>query len=374
MLSEETRSQGGRFCRPSREGTVKGMNRIISKARQFCGIGALVLLISFIPLPVAAATPAQAPKYADVVVYPGGTPFGVRFGANEVTVLRLTRFASSGKEVSPAADAGILPEDVILSVDGQKVTTLADVTRMTDTMDATPVTLTVRRRGREIPVKVTPAKCDEGGYRLGFLLKDTSAGIGTVTFIKDDALVFGGLGHGICDANDGHVLEIDTGTISDVHINGVNSGKPGAPGELRGSFEGEKCGKLIANTEVGLFGMYTSPRAELEAPVAVAEADEVKPGPATIRCTLDNNQKSDYQVEIVEINRDSTVKTKNYVLHVTDESLLAKTGGIVQGMSGSPIFQGGKLVGAVTHVLVNDPTTGYGIYIGNMLDEMNSLL
>ena len=102
MLSEETRSQGGRFCRPSREGTVKGMNRIISKARQFCGIGALVLLISFIPLPVAAATPAQAPKYADVVVYPGGTPFGVRFGANEVTVLRLTRFASSGKEVSPA--------------------------------------------------------------------------------------------------------------------------------------------------------------------------------------------------------------------------------------------------------------------------------
>ena len=350
------------------------MNKILSKARQFCGIGALVLLISFIPLPVAAASPAQAPKYADVVVYPGGTPFGVRFGANEVTVLRLTRFASSGKDVSPAADAGILPEDVILSVDGEKIRTLADIARITDGFGEAPVTLAVRRRGKEIPVTITPAKCDDGGYRLGFLLKDTSAGIGTVTFVKDDTLVFGGLGHGICDANDGHVLEIDSGSISEVHINGVNTGKPGAPGELRGSFEGEKCGKLIANTEVGLFGMYASPRAELGMPVAVAEAGEVKTGPATIRCTLDDNCKNDYGIEIVEINRDSNAKTKNYVLRVTDERLLAKTGGIVQGMSGSPIFQNGKLVGAVTHVLVNDPSAGYGIYIGNMLDEMDKLL
>lgn len=368
------RSRGGNLCRQSREGTVKGMNRIQSKARRLCGIGALLLLISFIPLPVAAASPAQAPKYADVMVYPGGTPFGVRFGANEVTVLRLTRFASSGKEVSPAADAGILPEDVILAVDGKKVKTLADIMHITDAFGASPVTLTVRRRGKEIPVTLTPEKCDDGGYRLGFLLKDTAAGIGTVTFVKDDALVFGGLGHGICDANDGHVLEIDSGSISEVHINGINSGKSGTPGELRGSFSGDKCGKLLANTEVGLFGMYASPRAELGAPVAVAEADEVKTGPATIRCTLDDNCKNDYGIEIVEINRDSTAKTKNYVLRVTDERLLKKTGGIVQGMSGSPIFQGGKLVGAVTHVLVNDPATGYGIYIGNMLDEMNSLL
>lgn len=369
------RSRDGSLCRPSREGTVKEMNRIFSKARRFCGVGALVLLISFIPLPAAAAAPQQqAAKYADMLVYPGGTPFGVRFGANEVTVLRLTRFVSSGKDVSPAAEAGILPEDVILAINGTKVTTLADFTGITESAGASPVTLTVRRRGKDIPIRVTPAKSDEGGYRLGFLLKDTSAGIGTVTFIKADARAFGGLGHGICDAADGHVLEIGSGSISEVHINGVNGGRPGTPGELRGSFEGEVCGSLIANTEVGLFGMYASPRAGLGTPVAVAEADDVRTGPATIRCTLDDNRECDYGVEIVEINRDADAKTKNYVLRVTDEKLLAKTGGIVQGMSGSPIFQSGKLVGAVTHVLVNDPTTGYGIYIGNMLDEMDKLL
>lgn len=350
------------------------MKKVLSKARQFCGVGVLVLLISFIPLPVAAATAAEAPKYADVSVYPGGMPFGVRFGTNEVTVLRLTHFTVEGKDVSPAADAGILPEDVILSVNGEKISTLADVTRMAESLDASPITLTVRRRGRSHTVSITPARSDDGDYRLGFLLKDTSAGIGTVTFIKEDALRFGGLGHGICDTSDGHVLPLTSGRISDVIINGIHAGKAGAPGELRGSFTGDVCGKLLANTEVGLFGMYMTPRTSLGEPTAVAEAAEVTLGAATIRCTLEDNRKHDYSIEITEINRDSNAKTKNYVLKVTDARLLSKTGGIVQGMSGSPIFQHGKLIGAVTHVLINDPTTGYGIYIGNMLDELDKLI
>ena len=366
---------------PFPKGTVKFMNKMITKARKLYGVGVLVLLLSLIPLPADAALPAQSAaaareeKYADVVVYPGGTPFGVRFGANEVTVLRLTRFSSSGVEVSPAADAGILPEDVIRSVNGVSVSTIGDVVRAIETVGEKPITLTVKRKAKEIPITLTPEKCDENGsYRLGVLLKDTSAGIGTVTYIKDDTLVFGGLGHGICDSESGKVLEIGSGYISNVKIGGVNIGKPGAPGELCGSFDSEKCGKLIANTEVGLFGMYSAPRGNIGQPVEVAEAWEVSEGPATILCTLDDNRRHEYNVEIAEINRDSAAKTKNYVVRVTDERLLAKTGGIVQGMSGSPILQGGKLVGAVTHVMVNDPTTGYGIYIGNMLDQMNNLL
>lgn len=356
------------------------MNNLKTKVRRLCSAGALVLLFSLIPLPVnAALSPhsdaAQEQKYADMVVYPGGMAFGVRFGANEVTVLRLTRFSSSGVEVSPAADAGILPEDVIRSINGVPVSNIRDVTQAIEAVGKKPITLIVKRNEKEIPVTLTPEKCDENGvYRLGFLLKDTSAGIGTVTFIKDDAIVFGGLGHGICDNESGNVIDIESGYISNVTIGSVNAGSPGTPGELCGSFDSERCGKLIANTEVGLFGIYSSYREKLGDPVKVAEAWEVTEGPATILCTLDDNRRHEYAIEIAEINRDGSAKTKNYVVKVTDAQLLAKTGGIVQGMSGSPIIQNGKLVGAVTHVMVNDPKTGYGIYIGNMLDEMNRLL
>lgn len=318
---------------------------------------------------------AEEDVYADTKVYVGGMPFGIRFDAGEVTVVRTNPFVSNGTAVSPAKEAGIAANDIIKDINGNKVSSINDIVNAMNQSDGSPISMTLRRGQKNVCINLTPKKCDDTqSFRLGVMLKDSSAGIGTVTFIREDALVFAGLGHGICDSTSGEVLKIDSGYISHVKINGINKGQIGTPGELRGSLDSDKCGKLLSNTEVGVYGIFTEPLKLTGTPVSVASMEEVKPGKAKILCTLDDNQTNEYEIEIAEINHNTAAKTKNYVVKVTDQRLLAKTGGIVQGMSGSPILQNGKLVGAITHVMINDPTTGYGIYIGNMLKEMEKLI
>ena len=301
-------------------------------------------------------------------VYVGGMPFGIRFSVGEVSVIKKNSFLSGGKAVSPADEAGILENDVIDTVNDRKIETVSDFVEAVDTKSARPINLTVKRGEKRISMALSPKKCDETGeYMLGILLKDSSAGIGTVTYIADD-FIFAGLGHGICDANSGEILPIESGYISHVKINGITKGVSGAPGELRGILESERCGKLLSNTEVGVYGVFTDSPALEGRQIEVAKAEEIKTGDATILCTLDDNRCSEYAIEICEIDHSDSAKTKNYVLKVKDPRLIEKTGGIVQGMSGSPIIQNGKLVGAVTHVFVNDPTKGYGIFIDNMLE------
>ena len=228
----------------------------------------------------------------------------------------------------------------------------------------------VLRKGKEIIVDVKPMMCDESGEKqLGVLLKDSSAGIGTITYINEDSLSFAGLGHGICDSSDGKLLNIKNGYVSDVKITDINKGKAGIPGELKGEIDTKKNGKIVINSEVGVFGVFSAPIQGKKDKISIASKEEIKPGKAKIICTLDDNQRKEYNVEISRIQHFTDSKTKNFIVKVTDEELLAKTGGIVQGMSGSPIIQDNKLIGAVTHVLVNDPTTGYGIFIENMLKE-----
>lgn len=330
------------------------------KSNIFCCIISFVLIIS------ASAT-------SDTKVYLGGIPFGVRFHAGEVSVIRTSSFVSNGEKVSPANEAGIFENDIITKINSTAIGSINDFADVVSKDSGSTLDVVIKRGEKEFNTKITPKKSDETGeYMLGILLKDSSAGIGTVTFIKDDSLVFAGLGHGICDSN-GKILEIEDGYISHVKINGVTKGCCGTPGELRGSLDAEKCGKLLNNTEVGVYGIFTeAPTSSLEQ-IEVAKSDEVKVGNATILCTLDDNTCNEYDVEILEINNSKDAKTKNYVIKITDERLIEKTGGIVQGMSGSPIVQNGKLVGAVTHVFVNDPTKGYGIFIKNMLSETESI-
>ena len=340
----------------------------MNQSKTVSNVLSLLLVFLFLFGQTGIAANAEAAK-TDRFVYAGGFPFGVRFGTGEVTVVKIQPFLSGGAEVSPAADAGLAVGDRILSVGGKKVGSAADTLRLTEEIGAEPILLEVQHGDAVRSLKLLPKRADENGkYRIGVLLKDSAAGIGTVTYVREDGLAFAGLGHGICDSAGTSLLNIKDGYIAPVKINAIQKGTAGTPGELRGSFEREKSGRLLGNTEVGLFGMFLSP-VKSDPLIEVASADEVTLGKATLLCTLDDGARRPYEIEIVEINPDPAARTKNYVLRVTDSALLEKTGGIVQGMSGSPIIQNGKLVGAVTHVMINDPTTGYGIYIGNMQER-----
>ena len=207
----------------------------------------------------------------------------------------------------------------------------------------------------------------DNSYKAGLCLKDSTSGIGTVTYIDPETGIFGGLGHGICDAKSGRLVPLSKGIIMDVTINGVNKGKIGAAGELKGAFNVKRLGSLISNTDSGVFGVInTDDITPPEGPLPVAKKEEVKEGTAYIWCTLDKGTPCKYKVLITNVDTSCT-GIKNFRVKVVDPNLLSKTGGIVQGMSGSPIIQNGKIIGAVTHVLVNDPTSGYGIFIENML-------
>ena len=195
-----------------------------------------------------------------------------------------------------------------------------------------------------------------------------------MTYIVPSTGAFGGLGHGICDGESGTLVSMTRGVVSDVTVSGVQKGVSGKPGELKGYFGAEKTGTLLKNTDCGVFGVFSHiPTCSPMQALPIATPAEVKEGEAYIFCTLDGGKPCKYSVNISQIDRSAT-GPKCFTVKVTDPALIAKTGGIVQGMSGSPIVQNGKLIGAVTHVLINDPTTGYGIFITNMLAQMPELM
>ena len=198
-------------------------------------------------------------------------------------------------------------------------------------------------------------------------MRDSTAGIGTMTYYNPSTGEFAGLGHGICDVDTGLLMPLLSASVVDVEITDIIKGRKGTPGELKGSFDSIKRGKLSGNTNCGVYGiMDKSPENVIAKPCEIALEDEICEGEAFILCELDDDGIKEYKIEISKIKKDNT-HGKNFVIEVVDEYLLSKTGGIVQGMSGSPVIQNGKLVGAVTHVLVNNPSKGYGIFIQNML-------
>ena len=229
------------------------------------------------------------------------------------------------------------------------------------------MTFTVLRAGKEKELSVTPLKSKDGMYRIGIWLRDNAAGIGTMTYIIPDTLEFAGLGHGICDGETMSLMPLLRGSVSEVELSSVIKGQSGIPGELKGSFRGGKPGSLISNKSTGEYGVLITLPQGVGEKLSVAAENEIKEGDAIVRCSVSGSVR-DYTVRISKINCHSD-NGKNFVVEVTDPALLEITGGIVQGMSGSPLIQNGKLIGAVTHVMVNNPTTGYGIFIGNMLDN-----
>ena len=311
---------------------------------------AAVLLTVFAMVPsVSAAT----------LLVPVGQVIGIEIGQDQVTV---TGFDETIGNAAQAA--GLKEGDCIIKIDGTRIQSTEDVRRCLQASDG-EVDITIVREGTQKELELEPVITDEGP-KLGVFLRQGITGVGTVTYYDPGSQMFGALGHGVNDP-DGIPVSMTKGFAYSAQVDSVRKGKVGEPGQLMGSVTSlEPIAALSKNTLQGIFGKADIPFSG--DPLPVAAASDIQPGHAVIRSTIQNGTVQEYSVEILKIYPHSGCDGRNLLLRVTDPRLLSTTGGIVQGMSGSPIIQNGKLVGAVTHVLVNDPTTGYGIFIENMLN------
>ncbi len=298
------------------------------------------------------AVPAASAANGEVRLVVGGDVFGARIYQGFVSV------------ACDLPEVGLSARDIIESVDGVDVPALRDVRGVIELGSGRQV-LSVRRGDERLRIELS----NEEARGILPSLSDGSAGIGTVTYVDPADMSFGGLGHGICD-DAGAAIATREGVVTGVIIGGIKRGEHGHPGELSGLLTDRVAGRITANTVCGVFGVMDK-GVDKSAAIPIAHRTEVHTGAATIICTVKNGKRAEYAVELYDLHPTET-GTKCFKIRVTDKALLALTGGIVRGMSGSPIIQDGRLVGAVTHVMVADPTEGYGIFIENMLNASNA--
>ena len=301
------------------------------------------------------------------MLIPGGQAVGVAMKTQGVLVV-----AQPGKD-----KGGLRVGDVIVSVGGEEIASAAELSRRVNALSSDSVTLGVLRGGKEMTVEASvPAEAD-GSRRLGIWVRDSTAGVGTLSYIDPDSGAYGALGHAIVDADTGGVLAVQDGAIMRAQIVGVSRGEAGRAGELKGNFlkDNDQIGTLARNGVYGIYGQLEEEMDDLLYPegLPVGSRSAVHTGAASIIATVDAGGPREYAIEITRCFEQSEPSQKGMILRVTDPDLLAKTGGIVQGMSGSPILQDGRIIGAVTHVYLNDATQGYGMYIEWMLRQSDSL-
>ncbi|MEW6573068.1 MAG: SpoIVB peptidase [Bacillota bacterium] len=314
-------------------------------------------------------------------VYPGGQAVGVLLHTQGVIVVGYAEVVhKGGTKSSPAAEAGLMVGDIIVSIDGKPAANDQVVKEavLRAGGKGRPVFLEVERRGKTIRFKVRPALCRRSeSYRIGLLIRDSAAGVGTLTFYEPATRTYGALGHVITDVTTNNPVELAEGSIIEAFIQGIRPGQKGKPGEKLGiiSQASTLSGTIQHNTEYGIFGRLDRiPQHPFyKKPIPVALAHQVRPGPATILTVVKGSRMEQFQIEIVRTNPLSRGGKKDIIINVTDRRLLRSAGGIIQGMSGSPIIQSGRLVGAVTHVYISNPQKGYGIFAERMLRECNLL-
>ncbi|MCL2446899.1 MAG: SpoIVB peptidase [Oscillospiraceae bacterium] len=360
----------------------------------FIGIGKAALPQDYTAIHAQAATasapftaqlstdPAQQVEFSLLGVFPvrssnfsvvtrdyvivGGDVFGIKLYTRGVLVARTDDVSTANGVVQPAHAAGLRSGDIITHIDGQEVARRGEVARAVEQSGGTPLAFTVERADNVLQVEVTPQRCtDSDHYTAGLWVRDSSAGIGTVTFYDKASGMMAGLGHAITDVDTGDIIPISGGELVDAKVMGVYRGADGAPGELCGAFQPQSLATLDINGETGVFGqMHETPQGDL---VPVALRSEVRAGPAQIIMTAAGNERRTFDIEITRVALHSQSNQRNMTLRIIDPELIEITGGIVQGMSGSPIMQNGMLVGAVTHVFVNSSLEGYGIFAETML-------
>ena len=301
-------------------------------------------------------------------VLAGGEVFGIKLYTRGVLVAKTDMVTTQNGNENPAQAAGLRSGDVITEINGEEVNRKSEVSRAIENSGGTPLHLTVERGGSVLQLECTPSLGAAGDkYLAGLWIRDSSAGIGTVTFYDKGSGTMAGLGHAICDVDSGEIIPISGGELVSARVMGCYKGADGAPGELCGVFGEEVLAALEINGDTGVYGAFSDdfPGGEL---LPVALKTEIKTGPAQIAVTVSGNEKQYYDVEITRVSSNLNSSQKNMTVRVTDPALIEATGGIVQGMSGSPIIQNGMLVGAVTHVFVNSPLEGYAIFAETMLE------
>lgn len=306
---------------------------------------------------------------AEELLVPIGRTVGIEARTEGLLVSGLCEVETEAGGVCPASDCGIEPGDVIIRLAGVEVRTAEDFARAAAKLNGEAVTLTLLRGGRAVQYNITPALSNTGEWRLGLWLRDGMSGIGTLTYYDPASGEFGALGHSISDSRTGEVLPLGGGYVTDAAVTGIERGAQGKAGELRGVFETEaKLGEIALNTLCGVFGrLDKAPEGEA---IPVAEPEEIRPGRAGILANVEGREVREYEVEVARTGKPEDGRLS---VRVTDEELLKLTGGIVQGMSGCPIIQDGRLIGAVTHVLLADPARGYGITIRAMREAAREI-
>lgn len=304
------------------------------------------------------------------MVYPAGLPIGIYVKIPGVLVIGTSNFLDEHGNVVMPAEHVLRVGDYILTVNGTTVTGKSDFVSRVAQSNGEVMVMTVERGGEQFDVAVRPVRNQDREYKIGIWIKDSAQGIGTLTYVDADG-GFGALGHGVSDSDIGVMLELGEGALYRTDIIGITKGKRGVPGELTGIIrytDSNRLGTVTENTSAGIHGEVNAKLMDQidSSPVEIGLKQDVSIGPAQIYCNIDGTAKY-YDIEIISLDYDSQNVNKSITIQVTDRRLIALTGGIVQGMSGSPIIQNGRLVGAVTHVLVNDSTRGYGIFIEEML-------
>ncbi|MGE5552768.1 MAG: SpoIVB peptidase [Betaproteobacteria bacterium] len=324
----------------------------------------------------------QVTVLPEVRVVPGGQAIGVLAAARGVIVTGFSPVVTAdGRREEPAHKAGVRVGDLVTAVDGRPVYTSTQLGVLVATGRGRPVVLEVRRGEQRLQIKVKPARSEAGAaggragqrgqWRLGMFVEDPTAGVGTLSFWDPSTRIYGALGHMITNGFSRQGVALHEGRIVPAVIAGVQPGRRGQPGEKIGLFHHSQgvLGTIERNTACGIFGRVVRPPSRSSETLPVAAREEVREGPALIRTVVRQQLVEEFRIEIIQVRRNSRPTGKNLVIRVTDPRLLATTGGIVQGMSGSPIIQDGRLVGVVTHVFVNDPTRGYGVLAEWMVCE-----
>ena len=319
---------------------------------------ALILSILLFPISVFA--------YSNSVIL-GGENVGIHIEMPGVMGIGLYKVNGSNSKSNPAIEVG----DIITEVNGSKITKIDELTTEIERkIQNDQITLTVDRNGETIKTTLSLSKVD-GIYKTGLYVKDSITGLGTISYIDPETKVYGALGHEILESTSGKLVEVKTGSIFESTVTSIRKSSNGTAGEKNADFNFNHIfGNIETNTNHGIFGIYEEDITGET--IEVATKDEVKVGNASIYTVLSGKEKTEYEIEITNIQEYNDVK--NITFEITDKDLINQTGGIVQGMSGSPIVQNGKIIGAVTHVIIDNPLTGYGIFITNMLENGDKIL
>lgn len=302
-----------------------------------------------------------------------GEPFGMKLYTEGVLVIDLTEVKTAEGTKKPAQEAGIKKGDYIISVNGSEIFSNEDLSFIVENSGGREMEFKIKRGGKTMKYTVKAVISSEtDSYKIGIWIRDSSAGIGTLTFYSPATDVICGLGHGICDEDTGELLNVNSGEIVDAEIIAVEKGVVGGPGQLKGKFGYSSYGDIDLNCGLGVYSRLEA-KIQIDELLEVALKQEVTDGAAQVLCTVNGNEPQLYDCKIKLRSSALHSDTQNMIVTITDKELLETTGGIVQGMSGSPLLQNGKLIGAITHVLVDDPTKGYAIFAENMLETAQSV-